>query len=85
VRRHTLRHAAKLTLRYIRFSLGRTVKRANRFPAVARFPLRGLRPGLHTVVVRAFFSEAVARAGKRSDHKLTVTISRRLKARFSVC
>lgn len=85
VRRHTLRHAAKLRLRYIRFSLGRAVKRANRFPAVVRFPLRGLRPGLHTVVVRAFFSEAVARAGKRSDHKLTVTISRRLKARFSVC
>ena len=85
VQRRTISHAAKLKLRYITFTLGKLVRRTTRFPAVARFPLRGLKRGTHSIRVRAFFAEAVARAGKRSSHKLTVTISRTLTSRFTVC
>ncbi|MGH2862421.1 MAG: hypothetical protein ACRDLT_13090, partial [Solirubrobacteraceae bacterium] len=85
LRRHTLRHAAKLRFQYVTFALGKKVKRSTRLPATVRFPLRRLARGVHTINVRAFFTEALARAGKRSGHKLEVTLRRTLKTRFRVC
>jgi YVTN family beta-propeller protein len=85
LKRQTLKHAAKLKLRKVTFTLGKTVKRAKRLPATARFSLRGLKAGVHTVTARAFYSELLARAGRRSGRKLAVTISKSLRTRFTVC
>lgn len=85
--RKTIKHAAKLRFRYVSFTLGKKSKRAKRLPATARFPLRGLRAGAHTLTVKAFFTESLARAGKSKGHKrkLTVTLSKTIKQRFTVC
>ena len=85
LKRQTVKHAAKLKLRKVTFTLGKTVKRAKRLPATARFSLRGLKAGVHTVTARAFYSEMLARAGRRSGRKLAVTISKSLRTRFTVC
>jgi DNA-binding beta-propeller fold protein YncE len=85
LKRQMLKHAAKLKLRRVTFTLGKTVKRAKRLPATARFSLRGLKAGVHTVTARAFYRELLARAGRRSGRKLAVTISKSLKTRFTVC
>ncbi|HWE58694.1 MAG TPA: YncE family protein [Solirubrobacteraceae bacterium] len=85
LRRRTLSHAAKLKFHYVTFTLGKQVKRSKRLPATVRFSLHGLSPGAHTLSVRAFFTESLSRAGKRSGHKLTVTLRKTLKTPFSVC
>jgi YVTN family beta-propeller protein len=85
LKRQTLKHAAKLKLRRVTFTLGKTVKRAKRLPATARFSLRGLKAGVHTVTARAFYRELLARAGRRSGRKLAVTIRKSLRTRFTVC
>lgn len=85
--RKTIKHAAKLRFRYVTFMLGKKSKRAKRLPATARFPLRGLRAGAHTLTVKAFFTESLARAGKSKGQKrkLTVTLSKTIKQPFTVC
>jgi YVTN family beta-propeller protein len=85
LKRQTLKHAAKLKLQKVTFTLGKTVKRAKRLPATARFSLRGLKAGVHTVTAHAFYRELLARAGRRSGRKLAVTISKSLRTRFTVC
>ena len=85
--RKTLPHGAKLTLRYVTFALGKQLKRVKRLPATVKLSLRGLRAGANTLTVRAFYSEKVAasasRRGKR--RKVTVTISKALKTRITIC
>jgi len=85
--RRTIRHAAKLRFQQVTFTLGKQVKRAKRLPATARFPLRGLTSGSHTLIVKAFFTESLARAGKTKGkkQKLTVTLSKTIKQQFTVC
>jgi DNA-binding beta-propeller fold protein YncE len=85
LRRQTLKHAAKLKFRHATFTLGKLAKRAKHLPATARFSLRGLKAGVHRVTVRAYYTELLARAGRSSGHKLTVTISKTLTTRFTVC
>ncbi len=85
LQRRTLRHAAKLSFRYVRFTLGKQKKRSTRFPATARFKLRGLHKGKHTITVRAFFTESLARASHSGGHKLTVTLRKTLTAAVNVC
>lgn len=87
LKRKMIRHAAKLRFRYVTFTLGKKSKRSKKLPATARFPLRGLSTGVHTLSVKAFFTESLARAGKTKDHKrkLTVTLSKTIKQPFTVC
>jgi YVTN family beta-propeller protein len=85
LKRQTLKHAAKLKLRRVTFTLGKTVKRAKRLPDTARFSLRGLKAGVHTVTARTFYRELLTRASRRSGRKLAVTISKSLRTRFTVC
>jgi YVTN family beta-propeller protein len=85
--RKTLPHGARLTLRYVTFALGKQLKRVKRLPATVRLSLRGLRHGANTLTVRAFYNEklaANARRGKKR-RKLTVTLSKTLKTRITVC
>jgi YVTN family beta-propeller protein len=82
--RKTLPHGAKLTLRYVTFTLGKQVKRATRLPATVRLPLRGLSRGSHTLTVRAFYTEKLG-GGGRKRHKLTVPINKALRTRVTVC
>jgi hypothetical protein len=65
--------------------LGKAAKKVKRLPAIARFSLRGLKAGVHTVTVRAFYSELLERAGQSSAHKLKITLSKTLKTRFTIC
>ena len=83
--RRTLNHSAKLRFRYVTFTLGKKVKRVRHIGATVRFSLRGLRSGTHTVRVRVFYTERVRRASGHRRRRLTVTISRTLKTRFTVC
>lgn len=86
LKRRVLKRGAKLKLRYVTFELGKVSKRVKRLPATVRFPLRGYKPGTHTVKVSIAYSERVVRATRRGRHRLTtVTIRRTLKARFTVC
>jgi DNA-binding beta-propeller fold protein YncE len=85
LKRRTLRHGAKLKLRYVTFRLGKQAKRVQRLPATVRFPLKGYKPGSYTVNVRVSYTETVIRATSRRRKLTTVTISRTLKARFTVC
>lgn len=87
LRRRTLGHGAKLKLRYVTFRLGQQVKRAKRLPATARFSLKGLSRGTHTLTARVFYGELLAAhaSGHRQHRKLSVTISRTLKRHISVC
>jgi DNA-binding beta-propeller fold protein YncE len=85
LRRQTLKHAAKLTFSYVTFTLGKAAKKSKRLPATAHFSLHGLKAGVHTVTVRAYYRELLSRAGRRSGRKLTVTISKTLRSRFTVC
>jgi YVTN family beta-propeller protein len=85
LKRRTIKHAAKLKFRNATFTLGKLSKRAKRLPATARFSLRGLRPGVHKVTARAFYTELLVRAGHRGGRKLAVTISKTLTTRFTVC
>jgi YVTN family beta-propeller protein len=82
--RKTLPHGAKLTLRYVTFALGKQLKKVKRLPATVKLSLRGLRPGVNTITVRAYYSEKLA-ASARKRRKLTVTISKTLKTRITVC
>ncbi|HWD69675.1 MAG TPA: YncE family protein [Solirubrobacteraceae bacterium] len=85
--RKTIRHAAKLRFSYVTFTLGKESKKSKKLPATAHFPLRGLSTGVHTLNVKAFFTESLARAGKAKGQKrkLTVTLSKTIKQPFSVC
>jgi sugar lactone lactonase YvrE len=85
--RKTIKHAAKLKFAYVNFTLGKQKKKSKRLPATVHFPLRGLSSGVHTISVRAFFTESLARArkAKGNKRKLSVTLSKTLKQRFSVC
>lgn len=84
--RRSLRRGAKLRLRYVTFRLGKQHKRVKRLPATVRLSLRGLRAGIHAVSVRAVFAEDLATSARgHRRHKLTVTISKTLKARVTVC
>ena len=84
--RKTLPHGAKLTLRYVTFALGKQLKRVKRLPATVKLSLRGLRTGTSTLTVRAFYSEMLAAsASGRRHRKLTVTISKTLKTRITIC
>jgi DNA-binding beta-propeller fold protein YncE len=85
--RKTIKHAAKLKFDHVNFTLGKQKKKAKRLPATVHFPLRGLTSGVHTISVRAFFTESLARAGKSKGkkRKLSVTLSKTLKQQFSVC
>jgi hypothetical protein len=85
LKRRTLKHAFKLKFSRVTFRLGKVAKKAKRLPATARFSLRGLKAGVHTVTVRAFYRELLTRAGHRKGHKLVVTLSKTLKSRFTVC
>lgn len=87
VTRKMLPHGARLALKYVRFTLGKQARRATRLPATARFSLKGLRAGVHTLTVRAFFNEklAASASGRGRHSKLTVTVSKRLTTRFRVC
>ncbi len=85
LQRHTLARAGTLRLRFVAFRLGRTVKRARRLPAVARFPLRRLRAGMHLVSARVVFTETVLRHARQRTRRLTVTVRRTLRSRFRVC
>jgi hypothetical protein len=84
--RKTLRHGAKLTLRYVTFALGKQLKRVKRLPATVRLSLRGLRAGAHRLTVRAFYTEKVAAsARKHRRRKVTVTIRKTIRTRVTVC
>ncbi len=85
--RKTLPHGAKLTLRYVTFALGKQLKRVKRLPATVKLSLRGLRAGANTLTVRAYYSEKLAASARRGrkHRKLTVTISKTLKTRITVC
>jgi YVTN family beta-propeller protein len=85
LKRRTIKHAAKLKFRNASFTLGKLTKRAKRLPATARFSLRGLKPGVHKVTARAFYTELLIRAGHRRGRKLALTISKRLTTSFTVC
>jgi YVTN family beta-propeller protein len=85
LRRRMIKHALKLKFAYARFTLGKAAKKAKRLPATARFSLHGLRAGVHTVTVHAYYSELLARAGQSRAHKLKITLSKTLKTRFTVC
>ena len=67
------------------FTLGKQSKRAKRLPATVRLSLKGLSRGSHTLSVRAFYSEKLTAASARKHHKLTVTISKTLRSRVTVC
>lgn len=82
--RKTLPHGAKLSLRYVTFTLGKQVKRAKRLPATVRLSLRGLSQGTYTLTVRAFYNEKLS-SGGRKGHALTVKISKSLRTRITVC
>jgi hypothetical protein len=84
--RKILRHGAKLILRYVTFTLGKQVKRATHLPATVRLTVRGLAPGTHVLAVQVTYHEQVAAKGRGSRvRKLTLTITRTLKARVTVC
>ncbi len=84
--RKTLPHGAQLKLRYVTFALGRQHKRVTRLPTTVKLSLRGLRAGANTLTVRAYYSEKLAASARGHKHrKLTVTISKTLKTRITVC
>jgi DNA-binding beta-propeller fold protein YncE len=84
--RKTLPHGAKLTLSYVTFALGKQLKRVKRLPTTVKLSLRGLRAGANTLTVRAYYSEKLAASARGHKHrKLTVTISKTLKTRITVC
>lgn len=86
LKRRTLRHGAKLKLRYATFTLVKQVKRVKRLPATVRFSLRKLRARTYTVKVRVYYSEKVVRARRHHRRrKITITINRTLKTHFTVC
>ena len=87
LKRRMLRVGLRLRFHYVTFTLGKQVKRANRLPARVRLSLRGLRPGFHTLTVKAFYLETLTAhaSGRRRSHKLTVTITKKLTTRVKVC
>lgn len=83
--RHVLAHGADLRLRSVTFTLGKQVKQTRRLPAGVSLSLRGLKPGLHLLTVRAFYDEQVTARGQRHKRTLTLTISKSLKTHVRVC
>ena len=87
LKRRTLRGGLKLRFHYVTFTLGKQVKRAKRLPATVKLSLRRLRPGFHTLTVKVFYLETLTAhaSGRRHRHKLTVTITKKLRTRIKVC
>ena len=57
-----------------------------RLPTTVKLSLQRPAAGTNTLTVRAFYSEKLsAGASKRKGRKLTVTISKKLKTRITVC
>jgi DNA-binding beta-propeller fold protein YncE len=57
----SIKHRAALKFVQATFTLGKTSKRVKHLPATVKLPLKGLKPGRHTVSVAAVYSQHVSR------------------------
>lgn len=84
--RRTLPGGHRLTLRYVTFRLGKQTKRARHLPATVRLSVTGLHAGTNILSVHVVYHErVVTRDRKHHKRRLTVTISKVLRAHVSVC
>jgi hypothetical protein len=68
----------KKTVKVTTYSPNATAKHV---PATLSLSIKGLKPGTHTLTVKVSYKESE----KKHGHKVTVTVTKTLKAKFTVC
>jgi len=68
----------KRTVKVTTYSPNATTKHV---PAALRLSIKGLKPGTHSLTVKVSYKESE----KKHGHKVTVTVTKTVKAKFTVC